>query len=132
VQDGRLQYVHNYIGRKEHHLAAEEPLSPGAHTLTFAFDSDGLFQGGRARLEVDGVVVAQGEIDRFTPVRFSITDAGLTCGADTGSAVTNRYAAPFEFTGALHRVVVDVESGGALDDQVAAVEAAVETVLAQQ
>ena len=24
----------------------------GAHTLTFAFDSDGLFQGGRARLDV--------------------------------------------------------------------------------
>ena len=84
VQDGRLQYVHNYIGRKEHHLAAEEALTPGAHTLTFAFDSDGLFQGGRARLEVDGVVVAQAEIDRFTPVRFSITDAGLTCGCRHG------------------------------------------------
>ena len=132
VHDGRLQYVHNYIGRKEHHLAAEEPLSPGAHTLTFAFDSDGLFQGGRARLEVDGVVVGQADIDRFTPVRFSITDAGLTCGADTGSAVTTRYSAPFEFTGVLHRVVVDVEGGGGLDEQVAAVEAAVDTVLAQQ
>jgi arylsulfatase len=135
VQDGRLQYVHNYIGRKEHHLAAEQRLSPGRHTLGFAFDCDGLFQGGRARLEVDGVVVAETEIDRFTPVRFSITDAGLTCGADPGSAVTPRYEPPFEFTGVLHRVVVDVEGGETGDPTpviTAVIEANVDRALAQQ
>jgi arylsulfatase len=135
VQDGRLQYVHNYIGRKEHHLAAEKPLNPGRHTLGFSFDSAGFFQGGRARLEVDGVVVAETEIDRFTPIRFSITDAGLTCGADTGSAVTPRYESPFEFTGVLHRVVVDVEGGQTSDPTpviTAVIEAEVDRALAEQ
>jgi arylsulfatase len=131
VQDGRLQYVHNYVGREEHHLEADRALTPGAHALTFAFDSNGLFQGGQARLEVDGDVVAQSEIPRFTPVRFSISDAGLTCGVDSGSPVTSRYPAPFAFTGTLHQVVVDLE-GSALGDPDAGIDAAVDAALAQQ
>jgi arylsulfatase len=131
VQDGRLQYVHNYVGRAEHHLAADAPLEPGPHTLAFAFDSDGIFQGGRALLEVDGRVVARADVDRFTPMRFSITDAGLTCGTDPGSSVTPRYTAPFAFTGTLHRVVVDVDPA-VLSDVNAYAEAAVQNILAEQ
>jgi hypothetical protein len=131
VQDGRLQYVHNYVGRAEHHLAADAPLEAGPHTLAFAFDSDGIFQGGRALLEVDGRVVARAEVDRFTPMRFSITDAGLTCGTDPGSSVTPRYPAPFAFTGTLHRVVVDVDPA-VLSDVNAYAQAAVQNILAEQ
>ena len=131
VQDGRVQYVHNYVGRAEHHLAAADALAPGPHVLTFAFDSDGIFQGGRAQLEIDGTVVARVEIDRFTPMRFSITDAGLTCGADPGSAVTPRYAPPFAFNGGLRQVVVDVEPGASTDAGAYA-EAAVQRILAEQ
>jgi arylsulfatase len=64
-------------------------------------------------------------------MRFSITDAGLTCGADPGSAVTPRYEPPFAFTGVLHRVAVDVEPGAPTDVD-AYVDAAVENVLAEQ
>jgi arylsulfatase len=139
VQDGRLHYVHNYLGREEHHLASGVEITPGPHTLTFAFDSDGLFQGGQARLEIDGIVAATAGIPRFTPVRFSITDAGLTCGADTGSPVTTRYDAPFEFTGTVRDVVVTVE-GAALGDPDApvdapvdaSIDAAVDAALAEQ
>jgi len=130
VQSSRLQYVHNYVGREEHHLAGDAPLTPGAHVLTFAFESDGLFQGGRAHLEIDGEVVARADLPRFTPVRFSITDAGLTCGVDSGSAVTGRYQAPYPFTGTLHRVVVHVDEGAPGDD--AAVDAVVDAALAEQ
>ena len=59
--------------------------------------------------------VGTGTIPRFTPVRFSITDAGLTCGEDAGSAVTRRYRAPFRFTGKLRRVVVHVAGPGVVD-----------------
>ncbi len=126
VQDGRIQYVHNYVGREEHHLAASEPLEPGQHTVVFSFDSDGMFRGGRARLEVDGKVVASAEVGRFTPMRFSITDAGLTCGEDSGSAVSRRYRPPFPFTGTLHRVVVEVAERAEFDP-----DAAVEVALAE-
>ena len=109
VADDRLQYVHNYLGREEHHVVASEPLTPGEHRLGFQFDCAGRFEGGNARLTVDDRVVAEAAIPCFVPVKFSITDAGLTCGEDTGSAVTRRYRPPFRFTGTLRRVTVDVE-----------------------
>jgi hypothetical protein len=56
--------------------------------------------------------VAEGEIARFTPVRFSITDAGLYCGEDGGSTITPRYRGPFPFTGTLHTVTVELRDVG--------------------
>ena len=109
VQDGRLQYVHNLVGRREDHLAASEPLTPGPHTLAFAYRCDDPFGGGHATLTVDGAVVAETDIRRFTPVRFSITGAGLTCGYDGTSQITARYRGRFAFSGTLHKVVVDID-----------------------
>ncbi len=122
VQDGRLQYVHNLVGRREDHLAAREPLTPGPHTLGFAYRCDDPFGGGHATLSVDDAAVAEVDIRRFTPVRFSIMGAGLTCGYDGASAVTQRYRGPFPFTGTIHRVVVDIEPGRPVnyDDEVRA------------
>ena len=54
-------------------------------------------------------MVGECAIDQFTPTRFSITGAGLTCGHGLEPAVTDDYQAPFRFTGRLHRVVVEVE-----------------------
>ncbi len=53
-------------------------------------------------------------------MRFSATDAGLTCGEDAGSAaVSRRYRGPFPFTGTLHKVVIDVTGDAPFDpDQV--------------
>jgi arylsulfatase len=126
VDDHRLQYVHNHLGRNEDHLVAGKKLPTGACELGFRFESEGRFMGGKAMLTVNGAPVAEGEIAHFTPVRFSITDAGLTCGEDAGSAVTARYQAPFRFTGALHKVVVDVEGEPVIDFK-AAVEARLRT-----
>ena len=109
VQDGRPQYVHNFVGRREDHLAATEPLAPGRHTLGFAYRCDEPFGGGHATLTVDDVVVAEADIEQFTPVRFSIMGAGLTCGYDGASKVTPRYRGEFPFTGRLDRVVVDID-----------------------
>jgi arylsulfatase len=109
IQDGRLQYVHNFVGRSEDHIAAPDQLTPGPHTVEFAYHCDDPFGGGRAQLVVDGTTVAEGEIKRFTPVRWSITGAGITVGYDGPSAVTPRYEAPFRYQGTLHRVVVDVD-----------------------
>ena len=119
VSDNRLQYVHNYLGREEHALSSDRALTPGPHTLGFAFESEGRFAGGSARLTVDGETVAEGGSPHFTPVRFSITDAGLTCGEDAGSAVTPRYRAPFPFTGTVERVVVEVEGEAVVHPDVA-------------
>jgi arylsulfatase len=126
VQDGHLHYVHNYLGREEHALSSERRVTPGRHELGFAFESQGRFKGGSARLTIDGETVGTGVIPHFTPVRFSITDAGLTCGEDGGSAVTHRYRAPFTFTGTVRRVVVEAEGEPVIDPD-AAVESKLRT-----
>ncbi|HEX5614103.1 MAG TPA: arylsulfatase [Acidimicrobiia bacterium] len=108
VLDGRLVYVHNYVGLETHRVDAPLALAPGAHTLAFQFDKTGEHRG-TVTLLVDDAEVGAGEIPRFTPMRFSITDGGLTCGYDPAMAVVADYRAPFRFTGTLHRVVVDVD-----------------------
>ena len=55
------------------------------------------------------VVVVRSAAGDFTPLRFSLTGAGLTCGYSEGLPVCPEHTAPFRFTGTIHRVVIDVD-----------------------
>ena len=108
VQHGRLRYVHNFVGLEEHRVVSTVELTPGAHSLTFRFARTGEHRGD-ATLLIDGAVVAEAEIPRFTPTRFSLTGAGLTCGRGGALAVTDDYSGRFPFTGVLEHVVIEVD-----------------------
>ncbi len=114
VRHGLLHYAHNFVGLEEHRITASAELTSGPHTLAFRFERTGEHQG-RGTLLVDGDEVGAGEIPRFTPTRFSITDDGLTCGYALGMPVVDDYQAPFRFTGRLHRVVVEVDGDPFVD-----------------
>jgi arylsulfatase len=103
--DGRMRYVHNLYGKECHELEVAGAVPAGRHRLGFRFDrrEDG---GGSAVLELDGTVVAEGDIPRFTVGAFSATGAGLTCGYELGPAVGSGYEAPFRCTALIHRAVV--------------------------
>jgi arylsulfatase len=116
VLGGRLHYVHNFVGLEHHRLSSTVELGSGRHTLEFRFDKTGEHRG-RGALRVDGAEVATGDIPRFTPTRFSITDDGLCCGYDLGMPVVDDYRAPFRFTGRLHRVIVDVDGQPFVDPE---------------
>ena len=107
VKDGRLHYVHNYVGRSLHHVATPDELTPGAHELRFEFEPTGepdLPNGrgtpGRMQLYVDKVLVADADTPVTTP--FLLNPGAVTCGANPGSPVTPDYPSPFRFTGTLH------------------------------
>jgi hypothetical protein len=108
LKDGRLHWVHSFSRLEEHRVTSRAPVAPGARTLGFTFTRTGEHRG-TGRLLVDGAVVGEGEIPRFTPTRFSLTGAGLLCGRSAGLPVTDDYRAPFRFTGHLHRVVIEVD-----------------------
>jgi arylsulfatase len=108
VRDGRLRYVHNFVGMEEHRIASDVAIPAGRHVLGFRFARSGE-HCGRGFLSIDDRVVAEGDIPRFTPTRFSITGAGLTCGYGLEPAVTDDYRAPFPFSGRLLRVVVETD-----------------------
>jgi len=108
VQDGHLHSVHNYMGRAEYHVVSAGPLPTGRPieaTLDFAKTGE---HAGTARLLVDGEEVATGTIPQTVPVRFGVGSGSLRVGDDAGISVTERYEAPFAFTGALEKVVIDV------------------------
>jgi arylsulfatase len=126
VLDGRLRYAHNYVGKVCAVVESDEAITPGAHQLTLSFFSAGDLTA-TATLQLDGRVVGEGAIERLTPVRHSITGGGITCGWEQGPSVGPGYAAPFRFTGTLHRVVVDV-SGEPYRDP----EAEFEAIMSEQ
>jgi arylsulfatase A-like enzyme len=123
---GKLRYVHNFVGKSRYAVGSEVVVPPGAHELAFAFASHGDFSG-TGRLLLDGTVVGEAEIPMTTPVRYSISGAGLTCGWEQGPPVGAGYTAPFRFTGTLRRVVVEVNGIGHRDP-----EAEFEAIMAEQ
>jgi hypothetical protein len=104
MAQGRLRYVHNLYGRDRHTVDSSVALHAGRHLVEFRYGSTG--GGGEGTLLCDGEVIGTGPIAQFTPVRFNIHGAGLTCGYELGPAVGTGYDAPFAFTGTLHSVVV--------------------------
>jgi arylsulfatase len=108
VAEGRLAYTHNFVGLEEQHIEATTPVPPGLHELVYAFEKTAEHRG-IGRLMVDGREVGRGEIPRFTPMRFSLTGAGLSVGYSDGIPVSRRFAAPFAYTGTIERAVVEVD-----------------------
>jgi len=103
--DGRPRYVHNLYGKARTVIAGADPIGPGRHVVKFVFEKapaavdEGL--AGTGSLLVDGGVVGEGRIHRFTPSGFNGVGAGLTCGYEWGPAVGEGYVAPFAFNGAI-------------------------------
>ena len=75
--DGTLRYVHNLAGRERHVVTSDAHITAGPHRLGFRFEKTGDFTG-RGTLFVDDTDVGAADIPFFTPVRFSITGAGLS------------------------------------------------------
>ena len=128
VQDGRLRYVHNWVGRETFEVTSTEAVPPGDHELRFEFEPQGEpdpvhghGMPGRFQLYVDNALVGAREVPWTTPFMFN--PGAMTCGADPGSAVTTAYAAPFRFTGTLHKVTVDL-SGELIQDKESELRAA--------
>src|SRR5262249_20704966 len=106
LRAGRLRYVHNLYSYERHVIASDEVIAPGAHELVYEFKkTKGL--SGTGRLLVDGRVVGEGEIPTFTPMSFSGTGGGMTCGYEIGPAVGDDYHAPFRCNAQIARVTVD-------------------------
>ncbi|MBN8228909.1 arylsulfatase [Corallococcus macrosporus] len=114
MQGGKLHYVYNFVGEQEFHIESAVDVPQGRSTLTFEFEPTGkpdlrVGKGapGRGRLYINGDLVAQSDIGATMPLVISLGE-GLTCGRDENSSVSQRYRAPFEFTGTLYEVTVDV------------------------
>ena len=82
-------------------------MPAGRSTLQFKYENTG-DHCGKGTLLINGVEAGSGLIERTAKSHFYISQ-GASCGCDPAPTVTNAYAAPFTFTGTLHKVVVDVD-----------------------
>ena len=89
-------------------------LPAGRHLLWSCFEPSG-DGSGRVEIGVGDRSAATGRISSFTPIRFSLTGAGLTCGYSNALPVSREIRAPFEFSGQLNRVVVEVRGPELVD-----------------
>jgi arylsulfatase len=111
VFDGKPQFVYAFSNQAKHkyRTAAQEPLTPGKHTVRadFIYDGGGLGKGGTVRLWVDQKQVAEGRVERTVVVRFSL-DETFDIGCDTGTPVVEDYAdkMPFAYQGTLYKFLV--------------------------
>ena len=110
IQDGKLRYAYNFLGKARYLIESTEPVPSGACELRFVFEKTGaqpFGAGGTGRLYIDGRQVGEGVIPRTVPFLFALGES-LQCGRDEGNPVSEDYASPFAFTGVLKRVMVDV------------------------
>jgi arylsulfatase A-like enzyme len=103
VQNDRLVIDYNAF---DHHtiLTSEIAVPTGDSTLTARFRRGG-GRAGSISVEVDGRGGGTVELALYMRMMSSV---GPSIGYDHGSAVSNRYAAPFSFTGRLHEVVIQL------------------------
>lgn len=114
VQDGKLHYVHNYVGAEELRVSSDQPVPPGKHALRYEFEPTGppdLKNGkgtrGVAKLFIDGELVGHADFPVTVPLALGL-GSGFAVGRNPGSSVSAMYASPFPFTGAITKATVDV------------------------
>ena len=134
VKDGLLHYVHNYMASEYLHVGSTEKVPSGSHQLRFEFEvtgppdiPGGKGVPGRAQLYFDDRLVGQADFPYTTPLMFGVAGGALECGRDSGAPVTPEYKPPFEFTGTIDSVTVDV-SGELIKDS----EAEMRQIMARQ
>lgn len=116
IEDGRLHYVHNYVGVEEYEVVADERVPEGDVSVSMELETTGEpdAQNGKGtpatvRLYYGDEQVGEGDLPTTIPISISIV-AGLSCGRDAVNAVSDEYRdrSPFAFTGDIDRVTVDV------------------------
>ncbi|MEH6592587.1 MAG: arylsulfatase [Halioglobus sp.] len=111
MKDGKISYVHNYVGLERYTITADKPLAPGKATIRYQFDYDGgkaPGKGGTGTISVNGKRVAKGQIGNTTPFLFS-ADETADVGLDAATPVTEDYAeGKNAFTGRIEQVTVEL------------------------
>ena len=118
VLNNKPVFVYNLADVKRYRVEGKDPLQPGKHVLTFDFNykGGGLGKGGTATLSVDGNKVDSTEFPRTIAFRMSL-DETLDIGEDTGTPVSEDYEVPFEFSGEIEKVTIQITDHELTEDQ---------------
>lgn len=110
VRDGHLEHDLN-IGGTHQMLRSDRPVPPGRHVVGVEMKRKG--NEGTLTMFIDDQVV--GTMTTNNIFWILISWSGLDIGLDRGTTVSPLYRSPFEFTGHLTKVVVDLAEDQVLD-----------------
>lgn len=108
VQDKHLVYDYNFVGLKHFTVVSKDEIPTGPATLNVSFDKTGAFQG-TATLYINDEEEGQMLIAHTVPQRYSFEE-GLEVGKDPQTPVNESYKSPFEFSGTLEKVTLEVRA----------------------
>ena len=107
MQKNRLNYAYNWVGLERYTVTSTEVAPTGSVKLRVEFTSAGPGSGAAA-LFINDKRVGEGKIAHLVPITFGLSE-GLTVGRDPSTPVTESYQSPFEFTGKIKKVVMELK-----------------------
>jgi arylsulfatase len=111
IQDGKPTFVYNYLVPDRFTFAGKEPLPKGKVQLKVDFNytcGGGSGKSAAVTMMVNDTKVAQGQLLKTIPIQISLGE-GLDIGMDVGSDVDYTYKLPFQFTGRIEKVTVELK-----------------------
>ncbi|MEW6584276.1 MAG: arylsulfatase [Nitrospirota bacterium] len=110
IRDGQPVFEYNNAMIRRDKITGTEKLLPGPNVvrMEFLYDGGGIGKGGTVSLFVNEKRVGQGRLSFTNWVKFSL-DETFDIGEDSGSSVSEDYAAPNKFSGTIKKVVIDVQ-----------------------
>jgi arylsulfatase len=109
IRNGHLEHDLN-IGGTHQMLRSDKPIAPGKHRMGVQMKREG--SAGTLTMFIDDEVV--GTMTTNDIFWILISWSGLDIGLDRGTTVSD-YESPFEFTGELFKVVIDLANDQVLD-----------------
>jgi arylsulfatase len=114
LKDGKFFYVHNYLKLDQFAVSSANAVPTGKHMLRVHFTPTDKhlkpdYFIGNVTLSVDGKQVGELKGIKVAGQYSAVTGYGLLIGRNTGTPVSHEYKAPFEFTGKLHKVTVEMK-----------------------
>ena len=109
VKDGRLVYHYNLAGVERYTVESKDRVPAGDVTLkaVYVTDADKPFAGATVSLYANGKKLAEGRVEKSIPNRVTL-DETMDIGFDTGTPVVEGYDMPFDFTGQLSGVTIEL------------------------
>jgi arylsulfatase len=110
VKDGRLVYHYNLAGVERYTVESSERIPAGEVTLkaVYVSDADKPFAGATVTLYANDQKLAEGRVEKSIPNRVTL-DETMDVGFDTGTPVMDGYDMPFDFTGQLRAVTIELK-----------------------
>ncbi|MCC9606137.1 arylsulfatase [Blastopirellula sp. JC732] len=110
VKDGKLVYHYNLVGVDRYTVESTTRIPPGKTTLKMVYktDADEPFAGADVTLYAGDQLIGKGRVEKSIPNRVTL-DETFDFGFDTGTPVMEGYDMPFDFTGKLNAVTIELK-----------------------